>query len=61
VILFLYKIILEVFSHPFNDCSHYSVKELGGGQTFAVHHTLGETHRTHIKCKYKGTERQGKS
>jgi hypothetical protein len=61
VILFLYKMILEVCSYPCNDCSHYSVKELDGGQTFAIYHTLGETHSTHIKCKYKGMEWQGKS
>jgi len=48
--------ILEVCSYTCNDCSHYIVKELGGGQTFAIHHTLGETHSAHIKCKYKGTE-----
>jgi len=48
--------ILEVCSYLCNDCSHYSVKELSGGQTFAIHHILGETHSTHIKCKYKGME-----
>jgi hypothetical protein len=50
MVLFLYKMILEVCSYPCKGCSHYSVKELGGGQTFAIQHTLGETHSTHIKC-----------
>jgi hypothetical protein len=52
MILFLYKMILEAC----NNCSHYSVKELGGGQTLEIHRTVGKTHSTHIKCKYKGEE-----